>query len=235
MLDVSRDTARRGLSCDGRLGLAERYAELLADRRRGARADRAARGARLWERHLLNCAVVAEGCPRGRRCATSARAPGCPVSCWPGAPGSGITLLEPLLRRTNFLTEVVERAGPGPCEVRARPCRGVALDRDVDVVTARAVAPLDRLPAGAFPCSRPAEMLALKGDTAEAELEAVAARRSGGPQRAVEGWPRVVRPVREIRVGCERSATPRCAHRGPERGPRPAREPAATRKQGRRS
>ena len=67
----------------GRLPLAERYAELLATEGvvRGLIGPREA--PRLWERHLLNCAVLAELVPRRRRAwPTSAPGPACPAWCW---------------------------------------------------------------------------------------------------------------------------------------------------------
>ena len=66
-----------------RLPLAERYAELLATEGvvRGLIGPREA--PRLWERHLLNCAVLAELVPARRRAwPTSAPAPACPGWCW---------------------------------------------------------------------------------------------------------------------------------------------------------
>ena len=72
---------RRGGCFRCRLPLAERFAALLADEAsvRGLIGPREA--PRLWERHLLNCAVLTDLMPEGSRCATSAPAPGCPGSC----------------------------------------------------------------------------------------------------------------------------------------------------------
>ena len=111
-----------------RLPLAERYAELLADRRGRARPDRPARGARLWERHLLNCAVLAEADPAGRhglrrrlrrrpaRPGAGDRPPGPARSPWSsrccGGPRSS--------RRWS------PSSGSSQVEVRARPGRGAA-------------------------------------------------------------------------------------------------------------
>lgn len=156
---------------------AVRYAELLADAgvQRGLIGPREV--PRLWERHLLNCAVLSEAVPEGVTV--------CDVGSGAGLPGIPlalvrsdlkITLLEPLLRRTNFLTEVVELLGLDHVTVvRGRAEEVLGKLPPVHVVTARAVAPLDRLATWGIPLLRPyGEMLALKGDTAEEELKAAA-------------------------------------------------------------
>ncbi|MFE1248934.1 16S rRNA (guanine(527)-N(7))-methyltransferase RsmG [Streptomyces sp. NPDC058735] len=153
---------------------AVRYAELLAEAgvQRGLIGPREV--PRLWERHLLNCAVLSEVVPDGVTV--------CDVGSGAGLPGIPlalvredlkITLLEPLLRRTNFLTEVVELLGLDHVTVvRGRAEEVMGKIQPVHVVTARAVAPLDRLAAWGIPLLRPyGEMLALKGDTAEDELK----------------------------------------------------------------
>ena len=154
---------------------AVRYAELLADAgvQRGLIGPREV--PRLWERHILNCAVLSEVVPENVTV--------CDVGSGAGLPGIPlalvredlkITLLEPLLRRTNFLTEVVELLGLDHVTVvRGRAEEVMGSLQPVHVVTARAVAPLDRLATWGIPLLRPyGEMLALKGDTAEEELKA---------------------------------------------------------------
>ncbi|EFF92014.1 MULTISPECIES: 16S rRNA (guanine(527)-N(7))-methyltransferase RsmG [Streptomyces] len=156
---------------------AVRYAELLAEAgvQRGLIGPREV--PRLWERHLLNCAVLSEVVPEGVTV--------CDVGSGAGLPGIPlalvredlkITLLEPLLRRTNFLTEVVELLGLDHVTVvRGRAEEVMGKITPVHVVTARAVAPLDRLATWGIPLLRPyGEMLALKGDTAEEELKSAA-------------------------------------------------------------
>ncbi|GAA3989711.1 16S rRNA (guanine(527)-N(7))-methyltransferase RsmG [Streptomyces sp. NBC_01352] len=156
---------------------AVRYAELLAEAgvQRGLIGPREV--PRLWERHLLNCAVLSEVVPEGVTV--------CDVGSGAGLPGIPlalvredlkITLLEPLLRRTTFLTEVVELLGLDHVTVvRGRAEEVMGKLTPVHVVTARAVAPLDRLATWGIPLLRPyGEMLALKGDTAEEELKSAA-------------------------------------------------------------
>ncbi|MET8111513.1 16S rRNA (guanine(527)-N(7))-methyltransferase RsmG [Streptomyces prasinus] len=153
---------------------AVRYAELLAEAgvQRGLIGPREV--PRLWQRHLLNCAVLSEVVPEGVTV--------CDVGSGAGLPGIPlalvredlkITLLEPLLRRTTFLTEVVELLGLDHVTVvRGRAEEVMGTLPPVHVVTARAVAPLDRLATWGIPLLRPyGEMLALKGDAAEEELK----------------------------------------------------------------
>ncbi|MDH6226058.1 MULTISPECIES: 16S rRNA (guanine(527)-N(7))-methyltransferase RsmG [Streptomyces] len=156
---------------------AVRYAELLADAgvQRGLIGPREV--PRLWERHLLNCAVLSEVVPEGVTVCdvgSGAGLPGIPLALVRG--DLKITLLEPLLRRTTFLTEVVELLGLDHVTVvRGRAEEVLGKLQPVHVVTARAVAPLDRLATWGIPLLRPyGEMLALKGDTAEEELTAAA-------------------------------------------------------------
>lgn len=156
-----------------RLPDAVRYAELLADAgvQRGLIGPREV--PRLWERHLLNCAVLSEVIPEGVTVCdvgSGAGLPGIPLALV--RPDLKITLLEPLLRRTNFLQEVVELLGlEHVTVVRGRAEEVLGTLAPVHVVTARAVAPLDRLAAWGVPLLRPyGAMLALKGDTAQEEL-----------------------------------------------------------------
>lgn len=152
---------------------AVRYAELLADAgvKRGLIGPREV--PRLWERHLLNCAVLSEVVPRDVTVCdvgSGAGLPGIPLALV--RPDLKITLLEPLLRRTNFLQEVVELLGLDHVTVvRGRAEEVLGKLQPVHVVTARAVAPLDRLAGWGVPLLRPyGEMLALKGDAAEEEI-----------------------------------------------------------------
>jgi 16S rRNA (guanine527-N7)-methyltransferase len=103
-----------------------------------------------------------------------------------------MTLLEPLARRVAFLEECRDRLGL-PVTVRRGRAEEGPVRRDlggVDTVTARAVAPLDRLAGWCLPLLRPGgTLLAVKGETAEDELAAA------GPElrRAGAGSARVVR------------------------------------------
>jgi 16S rRNA (guanine527-N7)-methyltransferase len=131
---------------------------------------------RLWDRHLLNSAALAELVPPAVRLVdigTGAGLPGIAVACV--RPELRVDLVESMQRRTDFLTEVVADLGLAD---RVRVIHGRAEDSSVvntvgsaEFVTARAVAPLDRLVRWAFPLLRPAgSLLAVKGATAEDEM-----------------------------------------------------------------
>jgi 16S rRNA (guanine527-N7)-methyltransferase len=156
--------------------LASRYAELLtsAGVERGLLGPREA--SRVWERHLLNCAVIGELLPRAARVVdvgSGAGLPGIPLAC--ARPDLRIDLVEPLARRVTFLEEAVAALALAP---RVSAVRGRAEEREVvrrvapvAWVTARAVAPLDRLAAWCLPLLQPGgRLLALKGRRAAQEL-----------------------------------------------------------------
>lgn len=209
--DVSRETppvpdAARGVFSH-RLDLAERYAGWLA----GAGIVRGLIGPRevprLWERHLLNCAVIADLMPNG--------ATVCDVGSGAGLPGLvvairrpdlKVTLLEPLLRRATFLEEVVADLGLENVVVqrgRAEEAQGVAT---FDIVTARAVAPLDRLARWCVPLlGTGGVLLAMKGSSAQDEVvaAALALRKVRARVEGVEvldGDGLLTAPVRVVRV-----------------------------------
>ena len=157
-----------------RAELARRYAGILA----GAGIERGLIGPgeldRLWDRHLLNCAAVAELLADGERVAdvgSGAGLPGIPLAL--ARPELRITLIEPLLRRADFLTEVVAELELSIDVVRGRAEDG-AVRREVgefDAVTSRAVAPLDKLGKWSLPLLREGgRMLAMKGERAEEEV-----------------------------------------------------------------
>lgn len=132
---------------------------------------------RLWERHLLNSAAIASLVPVGARVVdvgSGAGLPGIPLAL--ARPDLTVTLLEPLARRVAFLTECVHRLGlERVTVVRGRAEEGPIRRQlgGADVVTARAVAPLEKLAGWCLPLLRPGGLLlAMKGSTAAAELAA---------------------------------------------------------------
>jgi 16S rRNA (guanine527-N7)-methyltransferase len=179
MSDVSRETPpvppqARGVF-GASTGLAIRYAGLLATDGvvRGLLGPREA--PRLWERHLLNSAALSEVVPAGARVAdvgSGAGLPGLPLAI--ARPDLTVVLVEPLLRRTRFLDEVVDAVGLGNrvTVVRARAEALHGLDQ-FDVVTSRAVAALPRLLEWCMPLvSGSGSMLAMKGASIGEEIEA---------------------------------------------------------------
>jgi 16S rRNA (guanine527-N7)-methyltransferase len=150
-----------------------RYAELLV----GAGVDRGLLGpretGRIWERHLLNCAVVAEGIAPDASVVdvgSGAGLPGLVLALV--RPDLSMLLVEPLERRAEFLQEAVENLGLTQVRVvrtRAEELGPIA----ADVVTARAVAPLGKLAGWCLPLLRSGgTLLALKGARAADELTA---------------------------------------------------------------
>ena len=135
---------------------------------------------RLWERHLLNCAVVAKPgvglIDPGVRVADVGSGAGLPGLVWAIVrPDITVVLIEPLLRRSVFLAEATAELALSD---RVHVLRGRAEDvtRDplwqpAQVVTARAVAPLERLLGWTVPLLAPGgRLVALKGSSARAEL-----------------------------------------------------------------
>jgi len=129
---------------------------------------------RLWPRHLLNCGVMAPHLPRVATVADVGSGAGLPGMVWAIArPDLQVTLIEPLLRRATFLTEATACLRLDNVTVvrsRAEDLHGRAV---FGVVTARAVAPLERLLRWCLPLVEPGgQLMALKGHSAPAELEA---------------------------------------------------------------
>ncbi len=193
--------------------LAERYAELLATEGvlRGLIGPRET--PRLWERHLINCALLADAFP--------AEADVCDVGSGAGLPGIvlalrrpdlTITVVEPLLRRTTFLDEVVSDltlANVSVVRGRAEELHG---KREFSFVTSRAVAPLERLIAWSLPLPRAGgALVAMKGSSAAAEIEAAGAAlaRYGAGAVSVEryGDGLIDPPTTVVRVEATRPST----------------------------
>ncbi len=128
----------------------------------------------MWDRHVLNSAVVAELLDPDERIAdigSGAGLPGIPLAL--ARPDLRVTLIEPLLRRSDFLREAIDELA-----LDCRVVRGRAEDRAVrdevgetDAVVSRAVASLDKLTRWSAPLLRAGgRMLAIKGERAEDEI-----------------------------------------------------------------
>lgn len=157
-----------------------RYVELLADRgvQWGLIGPREVE--RLWDRHILNSVAVHELVTAGLTVVdvgSGAGLPGIPMAVLRG--DLEVTLIEPLLRRSTFLTQVVDELG---ITEQVRVVRDRAEDhRDTyDVVLSRALAPLPRLISWCAPLrNRAGTVLALKGSSAAQEVAA-----ADGPLRS---------------------------------------------------
>ena len=201
------------------LPLAIAYADWLA----GAGVERGLLGPReaerIWDRHLLNCAVVAPLLAPGDRVVdvgSGAGLPGIPLALVRG--DCSFVLLEPLARRAAFLEEVVADLALGArvSVVRARAEDAARTGVTYDVAVARAVAPLDRLAGWCLPLVRPGgRLLALKGERAEAEV-AASASAAGLDARVVRVGDNVVEPPTTV-VTMTRPASAPARTRPPRR------------------
>lgn len=155
------------------LPLAQAYAALLAS----AGVDRGIIGPseaeRIWDRHLLNCAVLATLIPRSCLLADLGSGAGLPgIVLAMMRPMAQVVLVEPMARRTAFLMECVAELDLRNVTVQRARAEDLAGQVEADVVTARAVARLDRLAGLASGLARPGGLvLAIKGDAAAAELD----------------------------------------------------------------
>jgi len=210
--DVSRETApsvpdvARRVFASERLGLAARYAELLATEGvvRGLIGPREA--PRLWDRHLLNSAVLAEAIPEGVTVCdigTGAGLPGLVVAI--ARPDLNVTLVEPLLRRTTFLDEVVDELGLTHVTIRRGRAEDLHGEQVFDVVTSRAVAPLEKLLGWSMPLVAPmGATVAMKGRSVHDEIDSAAGFlrkwRCGAPEVSEVGIGIVDPPTTLVRV-----------------------------------
>jgi 16S rRNA (guanine527-N7)-methyltransferase len=153
---------------------AQRYAEILA----GAGVERGLLGPRevdrLWDRHILNSVAIGELLDPEERIAdigSGAGLPGIPLAL--ARPDLRLTLIEPLLRRSDFLLEVVDDLDLEITIVRGRAEEQSVRQQvgEMDTVVSRAVASLDKLTKWSLPLLRPdGRMVAIKGERAEDEI-----------------------------------------------------------------
>lgn len=155
-----------------RLDLAKRYVEHLATSgiERGLIGPREV--PRLWSRHVLNCAVVAELIDDGVKVADVGSGAGLPGLCLAIArPDLYLTLIEPLERRVVWLEEVVMDLGLSNVEIVRSRAEAAIGKVECSVVTARAVSALNTLAPLTIPLlGGEGELLAIKGRSAEEEI-----------------------------------------------------------------
>jgi 16S rRNA (guanine527-N7)-methyltransferase len=218
MPTVSRETTngwRMSSVCQtlfgDRLPLAERFVSLLTEHgvTRGLIGPRELD--RLWDRHVLNSAVIAELMPDGASVVdvgSGAGLPGVPLAI--ARPDLRVVLLEPMARRVAWLTEVVDELELDVEVLRGRAEEPAVRQRagGADVVTARAVAPLAKLAGWCLPLVAPGGvLLALKGESANEELtrDRELVRRAGGTDESVVTCGADVLPVPTTVVVVRRS------------------------------
>lgn len=197
-----------------RLRLAGEYAELLVTDGviRGLVGPREA--PRIWDRHLLNCAAVAELIPVAASVTDVGSGAGLPgVALALARPDLQLCLVEAKERAVRYLTEVVSKLDleDRVSVVNARAEDALGEVRPASVVVARALGPLDRVAAWCLPLTTVGgRVLAIKGAAAEAEIaeHATAIGRFGGGPPAIRrcGVGLLDQPTTVVEIVRERSS-----------------------------
>lgn len=132
-------------------------------------------GERIWERHIFNCLPVTQLLPQGASLfdiGSGAGLPGIVIAL--ARPDLSVTLIEPLERRVFFLTEAVEGLNLTINNMEVIRGRAQDVKKSADFVTARAVAPLEKLKKMSWHMVKTGgSLLAMKGESASAEMEGV--------------------------------------------------------------
>ena len=127
-------------------------------------------GERIWERHIFNCLPVTQLLPQGASLfdiGSGAGLPGIVIAL--ARPDLQVTLIEPLERRVEFLKEATEGLGIEVIRGRAQDVK-----KSADYVTARAVAPLEKLKKMSWHMVKTGgALLAMKGESAATEMQGV--------------------------------------------------------------
>jgi 16S rRNA (guanine527-N7)-methyltransferase len=152
-----------------------RYADFLvgAGIERGLIGPR--EGERIWDRHIFNCLPVTQLLPVGASLfdiGSGAGLPGVVIAL--ARPDLQVTLIEPLERRVEFLNEVVAAIPELPFPIQVLRGRAQDIKKSADFVTARAVAPLEKLKKMSWHMVKTGgSLLAMKGESAAAEMVGV--------------------------------------------------------------
>ena len=148
------------------------YAELLttAGIERGLIGPR--EGERIWERHIFNCLPITQLLPQGASLfdiGSGAGLPGIVIAL--ARPDLKVTLIEPLERRVEFLNEAVAAIAAGGVEIEVIRGRAQDVKKSADFVTARAVAPMEKLKKMSWHMVKTGgSLLAMKGESAANEM-----------------------------------------------------------------
>jgi 16S rRNA (guanine527-N7)-methyltransferase len=159
----------------------QRYAELLSSTgiERGLIGPK--EGDRIWERHIANCIPITTIIPQGVRVAdigSGAGLPGIVIAL--ARPDLKVSLIEPLQRRVDFLNEVVAELALDVEVIRGRAER---VKKQFEIVTARAVAPLEKLIQISWHMiPRGGSLMAIKGESAADEIIATTLKKGSTAQ-----------------------------------------------------
>ena len=127
-------------------------------------------GERIWERHIFNCLPVTQLLPQNSSLfdiGSGAGLPGIVIAL--ARPDLKVTLIEPLERRVEFLKKATEGLGIEVIRGRAQDVK-----KSAEYVTARAVAPLEKLKKISWHMVKTGgALLAMKGESAAAEMVGV--------------------------------------------------------------
>jgi 16S rRNA (guanine527-N7)-methyltransferase len=212
-----------------RLRMAEKFTAILADSGVSHGLIGPREIPRLWERHVLNCAVIQQAIPVDHMVIDVGSGAGLPgLALAIARPDLDLHLIEPMLRRTNWLSMAVDEIGLTNVTVhrgRAEEFVGVLC---APVVTARAVARLSELAKWCLPLLLPGgSLLAIKGLSVAEEVESDRAvlRRLGAIDEVIESYGfgildqettvlRVVMGDRPVRPGGTRENKSKAKRRG---------------------
>ena len=129
-------------------------------------------GERIWERHIFNCLPVTQLLPQGASLfdiGSGAGLPGIVIAL--ARPDLKVTLIEPLERRVEFLNEAVAAIAASGVEIEVIRGRAQDVKKSADFVTARAVAPMEKLKKMSWHMVKTGgSLLAMKGESAANEM-----------------------------------------------------------------
>ena len=132
-------------------------------------------GERIWDRHIFNCLPVTQLLPNGASLfdiGSGAGLPGIVIAL--ARPDLQVTLIEPLERRVEFLKEAVAAIPDLPFPIQVLRGRAQDIKKSADFVTARAVAPLEKLKKMSWHMVKTGgSLLAMKGESAATEMVGV--------------------------------------------------------------
>jgi 16S rRNA (guanine527-N7)-methyltransferase len=134
---------------------------------------------RIWERHIFNCLPVTTLFTKGATVfdiGSGAGLPGIVIAL--ARPDLTVVLIEPLERRVEFLQEAVktlaEIEGQTPLQIQVLRGRAQDIKTTAEYVTARAVAPLEKLKKISWHLLKVnGSLLAMKGEKAQDEMATV--------------------------------------------------------------